>query len=119
MNEETKQEITEENIFRAWTGKSNEFYYKINNKNFNFCMLFFGLLYIFYRRMYLVGAIMWVINILISIFGYMFIGPIGTIIIEIIVSIIYGFAFYPLYRWNFKRKINMFVLILIYCFTAI
>ena len=106
MNEEIKQEITEEDIFRAWTGKSNEFYYKINNKNFNFCMLFFGLLYIFYRRMYLVGVIMWVINILISIFGYMFIGPIGTIIIEIIVSIIYGFAFYPLYRWNFKRKIN-------------
>lgn len=108
MNEEINKEITEEEIFRAWTGKNDEFYNKMNYRKFNWCMFFFGAGYLFYRRMNVEAILYWVLqNILCAIIQVLF-GITAGLIVSLMIAIGAGFAFYPMYRWNFKRKMNKY-----------
>lgn len=104
------EEITEEQIYRTWTGKNDEFYHKAERKKFNFCAFFFGVVYILYRRMYLLGISYMIISFLLRILCSFF-GMVGDIVYytyALATWIVLGCNFYSIYEWNFKRKMNKY-----------
>ena len=95
----------EEKFVKSYIGRNaDEMYEKMNKKgSFNvFCMLF-GIIYMIYRKMYLVAFGTFLINTLLlsDILGNI---KGGTLILGIIL----GFLFYPLYKWHITRKIDKF-----------
>jgi len=98
--EETEQ-INREKLIKIWIGeKADEMYPKMQEKySFNWCAFFFGFLYLAYRRMYLVAFLDFLLGIVIRKIGMRFVGI-------LIMSIVLGFAFYPLYKWDIERKLN-------------
>lgn len=99
---ETKDNISEEELIKTWIGEKQEIMYPKMNQSGS-CSgwtLLFGIYYLIYRKMYLVALIAWLIDMVIV---YM-----GNPIASIAKWIVYGFTFYPVYKWDIKRKINSY-----------
>lgn len=104
----------DEEFKKSWMGK---LYDKANNRKFNIPAFFFGGFYYLYRKLYLFGFIFTILSCLISILGiYTTLINIGnsssiilplllTIVLPIVLAIVYGFAFYPLYKGNVNKKL--------------
>lgn len=85
----------EEECERAFDGDDN-FYFRSKNAKFNFWAMFFGPYYYFYRKMLLIGAVLCIIVTLIPF----------PMEIMLVVWLVEGLIFYPLYRFDRKRKID-------------
>lgn len=85
----------DEELLNAYIGKNYE---KIKSRNYNFSALFFGIIYLFYRKMILLGILLFSVSILIT----LFITPIFPFIINIILC----FTFNKLYIKRSNKKIN-------------
>lgn len=100
--EEQKDTISDEELIKTWIGEKQEIMYPKMNQTGS-CSgwtLLFGVYYLIYRKMYLVALIAWLINMVII---YM-----GNPIASIAKWLLYGFLFYPIYKWDIKRKINSY-----------
>lgn len=107
----------DEEFRKAWMGN---LYDKANKRKFSIPSFFFGGIYYLYRKLYLFGFIFMLISCIIPIIGMtmissnitnpsgMILPSILTTILPIIVNIIYGFAFYPLYKNNINQKLNKY-----------
>ena len=107
----------DEEFKRTWMGSLFD---KANKRKFSIPSFFFGGIYYLYRKLYLFGFIFILISCIIPIIGLTMISsnitnPSGiilssilTTILPIIVNIIYGFAFYPLYKNSINQKLNKY-----------
>lgn len=107
----------DESFRKTWMGN---LYNKAQNRKFNFSAFFFGGLYYLYRKLYLCGFIITIINIVLPIVIIMQLlnnlsniesASILTIILSILpifLNIIYGFVFYPLYRKHVENKLKTY-----------
>lgn len=107
----------DEDFKRTWMGS---LYDKANRRKFSIPSFFFGGVYYLYRKLYLFGFIFLIISCIIPILGTnmiltnltnpstMILSSIFITILPIIINIIYGFAFYPLYKNNINQKLNKF-----------
>ena len=107
----------DEEFKKTWMGT---LYDKANKRKFSIPSFFFGGIYYLYRKLYLFGFIFMLISCIIPIIGMAMISsnisnPSGiiltsilTTILPIIVNIIYGFAFYPLYKNTINQKLNKY-----------
>ncbi len=100
MEEELMNEKKEQIIKNFIGNNSDVIYSKINKKfSFNvFCMLF-TFFYFLYRKMYLVAVISFIIQGIIA-------NYVKNTIVSLICFVIWGFAFYPLYKSHINRKIK-------------
>lgn len=99
---EEKSEITEEQLYKAWIGnKAETMYLNMQKTSFNPWAFLFGVFYMIYRKMYLIAIIAYIINMVV-------IEVTNSGFVSILLWIVYGFAFYPLYKWDIKRKLNNF-----------
>ena len=98
----------------TWMGK---LYDKANHRKFSFPAFFFGGLYYLYRKLYLIGFIFLIISCIIPIVGSTLIASsaetgnatipfILTFALPIIINLVYGFAFYPLYNSFVNKKLQ-------------
>lgn len=93
--------MEQENLIKSFIGKNADIIYtKINKKgSFNiYCMLFTAI-YFLYRKMYILGIISYLIQSLIAKF-------VNNNFISLICLVVWGYAFYPLYKMHINRKIN-------------
>lgn len=91
----------EDILVKKFIGKNADVIYdKMEKKgSFNvFCMLF-SFFYFLYRKMYLIGLISFLLQSLIA-------NYVKNIFVSIICMVIWGFIFYPLYKFHITRKIN-------------
>lgn len=98
---------------KAWMGK---LYDKAHSKKFNWCSAIFGGTYFMYRKMYVSGLLFVILfNLTFLIPSLMFfngiIDSVGLyialcIIVPLIFMIIFGFAFYPLYKSFVDNKLK-------------
>lgn len=91
----------EDILVKKFIGKNADVIYdKMEKKgSFNvFCMLF-SFFYFLYRKMYLIGLISFLIQSIIA-------NYVKNIFVSIICMVIWGFIFYPLYKFHITRKIN-------------
>lgn len=91
----------EDILVKKFIGKNADVMYEKMKKkgSFNvFCMLF-SFCYFLYRKMYLIGLISFLIQSLI-------VNYVKNIFVSIICVVIWGFTFYPLYKFHITRKIN-------------
>lgn len=91
----------EDILVKRFIGKNADVIYnKMEKKgSFNvFCMLF-SFFYFMYRKMYLIGLISFLIQSLIA-------NYVKNIFVSIICMIMWGFIFYPLYKFHITRTIN-------------
>ena len=107
----------DEDFRRTWMGK---LYDKANRRKFSIPSFFFGGIYYLYRKLYLFGFIFMLISCIIPIIGMnmiltnlthpstMILSSIFITILPFIINIIYGFAFYPLYKNNINQKLNKY-----------
>ena len=107
----------DEEFKKSWMGK---LYDKANKRKFNIPAFFFGGLYYLYRKLYLFGFIFIILSCLISILGiYTTITSIGnsssivlpillTLLLPLILAVVYGFAFYPLYKKDVNNKLKKY-----------
>lgn len=119
MNESTNSygSNNDEDFKRTWMGS---LYDKANRRKFSIPSFFFGGVYYLYRKLYLFGFIFLIISCIIPIIGMnmiltnltnpstMILSSIFITILPIIINIIYGFAFYPLYKNNINQKLNKY-----------
>lgn len=91
----------EENLVKSFIGKNSDVIYSKMNKKFSFSVysMLFNFLYFIYRKMYLVGILSFILQSIITQF-------INNALISILLLIIWGFLFYPLYKWHVDRKIK-------------
>ena len=97
----------DEDFKKIWMDK---LYEKANTKKFSIPAFFFGSLYYLYRKLYLPGFVFLLISCLIPIIGLSLIptlpvAPLIATLIALIMQIIYGFAFYPLYKSHINGKL--------------
>ena len=107
----------DEEFKKTWMGT---LYDKANKRKFSIPSFFFGGIYYLYRKLYLFGFIFMLVSCIIPIIGMtiistnltkpsgMILPSILTTILPIIVNIIYGFAFYPLYKNDINQKLNKY-----------
>ena len=98
---------------KAWMGN---IYDKAQSKKFNWCSAFFGGIYFMYRKMYLSGLLFIILsNLTYLIPSLMFFNGIIksialygvlAIALPLIFVVIFGFAFYPLYKSSINSKLN-------------
>ena len=95
--EEKKEKVVDEDeeLERAYVGVK---YDRFKTGVFNFGAFFFGMWYLFYRKMYLIGLIECIVSILL---GYIF----SSIIVSIVLAVIIGFIANPLYLNHVKRSV--------------
>ena len=74
---------------------------KIRNTKFSFCTLFFGVIYLFYRKMWLIGSAWIVVSILLNTFLPSLSSPIGNII-----RVILAIQFSKLYLKQAADEVN-------------
>ena len=94
---------------KSWMGNVYE---KAHTKKFNFCAALFSGLYLYYRKMYTLGTILLILQLII----YASAATLMPSKVGIIIGIIYciaiffgmGFGFYPLYRSFVKGKLNQY-----------
>ncbi len=96
---------------KRWMGN---IYDKAHSKKFNWCSAIFGPAYFLYRKMYLTGTLLVILSFLITILSTFLVTKLGMAsfaiagVISLLLIIIYGFAFYPLYRNFVRGKLNKF-----------
>jgi len=92
----------EKNI-KSWIGEKQDVMYSKMQKNlsFNIWSAIFRGYYFLYRKMYLIGIGMIIIQGLIT-----KIVDIPNILLQVILSLIFGVIFYPIYKWHIQRKIR-------------
>ena len=100
-----------EELYRAWIGtkKQDKYYAKMRYGGFSFLAFFPILAELLYltRKMYLELIIISFIRWGISLITYfIFQNDVALNIATLAMSIISGFIYYPLYKWNIKRKIE-------------
>ena len=107
----------DEEFRKVWMGS---LYEKANKRKFSIPSFFFGGLYYLYRKVYLFGFIFLLISCVIPIISMLMIfsnlsnpssimlGSILTVILPIIINILYGFAFYPLYKNTINKNLDKF-----------
>ena len=88
--------ITEEDLQAAYIDKNVR---KLADKPFNFAAFFFGIVYLFYRKMYVLAILYYSISYILS----MFINP---YLVAIGLAIIIGVSFNPLYMLKMKVSIE-------------
>lgn len=91
----------EDVLIKKFIGKNADVIYnKMEKKgSFNiFCMLF-SFLYFFYRKMYLIGLLSFIIQSIIA-------NYVKNFFVSILCMITLGFIFYPLYKIHVTKKIN-------------
>lgn len=94
--------ISSEDLLEEYIGKNYE---KISKRKFNLAALFLSSLYLFYRKMTLLGIIISILAIILDIIGLV-INPILILILNLIVSLILCFMFNKLYIDNAKKSID-------------
>lgn len=94
--------ISSEDLLEEYIGKN---YKKISKRKFNLAALFLSSLYLFYRKMTLLGIIISILAIILDIIGLV-INPILILILNLIVSLILCFMFNKLYIDNAKKSID-------------
>ncbi len=110
VNNESNDDYNTEFIKR-WMGN---LYEKAHSKKFNWCSALFGPAYFLYRKMYVTGFLLVILSFLIAILSTFLVTKLGVVsfaiagAISILLMIIYGVAFYPLYRNFVKGKLNKF-----------
>lgn len=88
----------DERLMKAFIGKkADKMYNKVKNGGLSLWGILFGGLYFIYRKMYLVYLLIILVNIVFN-----FIAP-G---VSTLVSYFIGWFFYPIYKWDIKRKIK-------------
>ena len=107
----------DEEFKRTWMGN---LYDKANKRRFSIPSFFFGGIYFLYRKLYLFGFIFMLVSCITPIIGMnmiltnlsnpstMILLSIFITLLPIIINIIYGFAFYPLYKNNINQKLNKY-----------
>lgn len=85
----------EEECERALAGSDN-FYYRSKTAKFSFTALLFGPFYYLYRKMYVEGLLLMLVLSLLPVPPQM----------SVVVWLIEGLAFYPLYRVHASKKIS-------------
>lgn len=107
----------DEEFKKSWMGK---IYDKANHRKFSIPAFFFGGFYYLYRKLYLFGFIFTVLSCLISILGIyislsnilnssnIILPMLLTIFLPIILAIVYGFSFYPLYKKDVSKKLEKY-----------
>lgn len=93
--------MEQENIIKSFIGKNSEVIYsKINKKgSFNIYSMLFTFMYFLYRKMYIIGIISFVLQSLIA-------EVVNNIFVSLACFVIWGFAFYPLYKMYVNRKVK-------------
>ena len=100
-----------EELYRAWIGTKNQdkYFQKMQKGGFSFASFFISDLLFITRKMYVESIVLilavYVINIILRFIG---VPNIGYNIASIVIALIMGFTYYPLYRWNIKRKIEKY-----------
>ena len=85
---------------------------KFRKRKFNWCAFFFSFLYFAYRKLYIEASVIFVINVMLSSLDLILSIPRGTptviwIFVRIAYSILVGFLFYPLYKYEYRRIENL------------
>lgn len=96
---------TDEDFVKAWMGN---LYAKANSK-FSIPAFFFGGYYFIFRKMYLSGLLIVLLNLIISSLPLLLSNMITLVvapILLILLNIGYGFAFYPLYKKYVKSQLQ-------------
>ena len=92
---------------KAWMGN---LYEKAHSKKFNWPAAIFGGIYFLYRKMYLTGILLIILTFL-MLFLSVKVGA-GLIallpVINIVLLLVYGFGFYPMYRNFVRGKLNKY-----------
>ena len=100
-------------------------YDKANRRKFSIPAFFFGGLYYLYRKLYIFGFIFVIISCIIPILGInmmsssllnatnfsasnLLMPALLTFILPLVINIIYGFAFYPLYKSKVNKKLEKY-----------
>lgn len=91
----------EENLKKILIGKNADVIYEKMEKggSFNVFSMLLSFLYFFYRKMYLIGLISFVIQLIIANYA-------KNAFVSIACMILYGFIFYPLYKYHIERKLS-------------
>lgn len=90
----------DEELLKVFIGKN---YDKITTKKLNFAALFFTTLYMFYRKMFLYGILLFIISfIVLNVIKIQFI----AYTINLILAVILGFLFNKVYLYYAKNKIE-------------
>ena len=95
QNVEYKSNINDEELLRAFIGNN---YDKITTKPFNFAGFFFTMFYMFYRKMFLYGIILFLINLIVFSF-------VNNFIVSIIFGLVVGFLVNKIYIYYANKKI--------------
>ena len=96
---------TDEEFIKAWMGN---LYAKANSK-FSIPTFFFGGYYFVFRKMYLSGLLMILVNLILSSLPLLLLNTVTLVaspILLILLNIGYGFAFYPLYKKYVKAQLQ-------------
>lgn len=107
----------DEEFKKSWMGS---LYDKANSRKFSIPAFFFGGLYYLYRKLYLFGFIFIIVTCLVNTLGIYFTfnnitNPSSIIlsillitILPIILGVVYGFSFYPLYKGNVNKNLEKY-----------
>ena len=90
----------DDDLLKAFTGKNSD---KILAGNFNFAAFFSGSIYFFYRKMYLYGVILFIIEMILS---NLLKSQLITIVIGLMLSFIVGLKTNQLYVNHARKKIR-------------
>lgn len=93
--------MEQEILIKSFIGKNSDVIYsKMNKKgSFNIYSMLFTSMYFLYRKMYLIGIIS-------SILQYVIAEFVNNIFVSLACFVIWGFAFYPLYKMHVNRKVE-------------
>lgn len=87
--------IDEEELLREFVGKNYE---KITTRKFNFAGFFFTTLYMFYRKMFLYGIVLFLVNLVV-------LNVINNFIVTVLFNVIVGLFVNKVYLYYAKKKI--------------
>lgn len=94
--------ISSDELLEEFIGKN---YKKISKRKFNLAAFFLGSIYLFYRKMILLGILVGILSIILNIIGLL-INPILIFILSLALSLILCFMFNKLYIDNAKKSID-------------
>ena len=100
LNMDISNKNQDDDLLKSFIGNNYE---KITTKKFNFAGLFFGALYMFYRKMYIYALLIYIINFIILKIIKL---PILNLIINLIINILIGLFINTLYIKFANQKIN-------------
>lgn len=89
--------LNDEELLRLFIGNN---YDKITTRHFNFAGFFFTSFYMFYRKMFLYGIILFIFNLVLSSFIK------NSIIISLVIGLLVGFFINKIYLYYAMKKIN-------------